>query len=264
MEEQYMSLITEYIDGSLSEESRKEFDAYVTEGHIDMHEVEALAELQGKMITAPEPIPTDAMSEGFYSQLNAAKVEQSTDSGASKWEVLWQMILGTNRGRLAFGMAVLVFGIVIGRTLTGSFYQNQLTDLSAQMVDMKEMMMMTMLEEESVTKRLKGVQMSSELVSTNAEVTDAMFMTLNSDESTNVRMAALNLLAQYADDPAIREGLINSISQQESPLMQVALAELMVELQESKAVSEFKNIIEGEYTPEEVKTTLRESVNKIM
>ncbi|MFT7151046.1 MAG: hypothetical protein ACI82Q_002921, partial [Nonlabens sp.] len=65
-------------------------------------------------------------------------------------------------------------------------------------------------------------------------------------------------------DPIIREGLINSISEQESPLMQLALAELMVELQEKKSVEEFNDIIEDEYTPEEVKTTLRESVNKIM
>ncbi|MFY0593822.1 hypothetical protein [Roseivirga sp.] len=264
MEEQYMSLITEYIDGSLSEKRRQEFDAYVAEGLIDMQEVKALSELQGKMMSTSEPIPSDAMAEGFYTRLNAAKEKQNRQSNNFSWESIWHFFLGTSRGRLAFGMAVLVFGVVIGRTLTSSVYQGQLTDLSAQMADMQEMMMMSMLEEESVTKRLKGVQMSSELVSSNAEVTDAMFVTLNSDESTNVRMAALNLLAEYADDPAIREGLINSISQQESPLMQVALAELMVQLQESKAVSEFNSIIDGEYTPEEVKTTLRESVNKIM
>jgi len=264
MEEQYISLITDYIDNNLSAEGKKAFDKHVAEGIIDMQEVEAFAALHGKMTTASEPIPSDAMREGFYSKLSEVKAEQRTETGESRWSHFWQMLIGTNKGRLAFGMSVLIFGVVLGRTLTGSFYQGQLTELSAQMDDMKEMMMMSMLEEESVTQRLKGVQMSSELVSTNAEVTDAMFVTLNSDESTNVRMAALNLLAQYADDPAIREGLVNSISEQESPLMQVALAELMVQLQESKAVSEFKDIIEGEYTPEEVKTTLRESVNKIM
>lgn len=264
MEEQYMSLITDYIDENLSVERKREFDAYVAEGHIDMKEVEALGVLQGKIRSTSEPMPSPSLSEGFYSMLSDAKVEANKPSLVSRWDQLWQMLIGTNRGRLAFGMAVLIFGVVIGRTLTGSFYQNQMTELSTQMADMQELMMMSMLEEESVTKRLQGVQMSSELVSSNAEVTNAMFVTLDSDESTNVRMAALNLLAQYADDPAIREGLINSISKQESPLMQVALAELMVELQETKSVDQFNNIIEGEYTPEEVKAMLRESVNKIM
>lgn len=259
-----MSLITDYIDDNLSVERKREFDTYVAEGHIDMKEVEALGVLQGKIMNASEPEPSAAMREGFYSMLSDVKAASNRSSIASRWEQLWQMLMGSNRGRLAFGMSVLIFGVVIGRALSGSFYQGQMTELSSQMADMKEMMMMSMLEEESVTKRLQGVQMSRELVSSNTEVTNAMFVTLNSDESTNVRMAALNLLAQYADDPAIREGLVNSISKQESPLMQVALAELMVELQESKSVDQFKNIIEGEYTPEEVKTMLRESVNKIM
>ncbi len=264
MEEQYMSLITDYIDGNLSEERKREFDAYVEEGHIDMEEIKAIIALQGRIERTEQPIPGAAMSEAFYTMLNNVKETDSKKEVSFKLEQLWPMLFGTNMGRLAFGMVLLIVGVVVGRGVTGITYKNQLSELSTQMTDMKEMMMMSMLEEESVTQRLKGVQMSSELVSSNKEVTDAMFLTLNSDESTNVRMAALNLLAQYANDPNIREGLINSIAKQESPLMQIALAELMVELQESKSVDEFKNIIEGEYTPEEVKTTLRESIDKIM
>ncbi len=264
MEEQYMSLITDYIDGNLTADRQREFDTYVAEGHIDMAEVDAIKALQGRMETAQDPEPSAAMSENFYTMLNEAKAQVSANKDVWNLDRIWQLLFGTNSGRLAFGMAVLVIGVVLGRGFSGSAYQSELKSLSSQMTQMQQMMSMAMLEEESVSERLKGVQMSSQLVSSNKEVTDAMFVTLNNDESTNVRMAALNLLAEYADDSAIREGLVNSISKQESPLMQLALAELMVELQEPKAVKEFKEIIEGEYTPEEVKTTLRESVNKIM
>lgn len=265
MEEQYMSLITEYIDGNLSEARRKEFDSYVADGHIDMEEVKTMAALQGKMMSVEAPEPTDAMREQFYSMLAEQKSQNNGQPAESTFKKIWMLLFGTNQGRLAFGFAVLIIGVVLGRSFTGAVYNKQLTQLSSQMADMQEMMMMSMLEEESVTQRLKGVQMSSELVGTSKNaVTEAMFVTLNTDESTNVRMAALNLLAQYADDPVVREGLINSIPKQESPLMQVALAELMVVLQEGKAKDAFKNIIEGEYTPEEVKTTLRENLEKIM
>ncbi|MBO3700311.1 hypothetical protein [Roseivirga sp. E12] len=264
MDEQYMSLITDYIDNNLSTERKREFDTYVAEGHIDMSEVEAIKVLQTKMETADTPEPSVAMTDNFYRMLNDAKAQPSPNKREWSLERVWQLLFGTNSGRLAFGMAVLLIGVVAGRGFSGNAYQNELKNLSSQMSEMQQMMSMAMLEEESVSERLKGVQMSSGLVSSNKEVTDAMFVTLNNDESTNVRMAALNLLSEYADDPAIREGLINSISEQESPLMQLALAELMVELQEQKAVKEFNQIIEGEYTPEEVKTTLRESVNKIM
>ncbi len=264
MEEQYMSLITDYIDGNLTVERKREFDTYVAEGHIDMKEVKTIMVFQEKMESAEMPSPTSSLSDNFYSMLSEAKAESQRKSNAWSFDQIWHRVFGTNSGRLAFGMVVLISGVVVGRGLSGSAYQSELKTLSNQMTEMQQMMSMTMLDGEAVSDRLKGVQMSSELVSSNREVTNAMFVTLNNDESTNVRMAALNLLAQYANDPVIREGLVNSISQQESPLMQLALAELMVELQESKAVEEFKEIIEGEFTPEEVKTTLRESVNKIM
>lgn len=106
--------------------------------------------------------------------------------------------------------------------------------------------------------------MSNGIVSENRKVTDALFITLNSDESTNVRLAALATLAEYAQDPMIREGLIKSITQQRSPLVQVALAELMVDLQESQAKEEFESILNAENTPDDVKTVLRENLDKIM
>lgn len=123
---------------------------------------------------------------------------------------------------------------------------------------------MAMLERESVSDRLKGVQMSSALSSSNEKVIDALFLTLNSDPSTNVRIAALNTLAGYTSDPKVREGLVNSISKQKSPLMQVNLAELMVKLQETKAKDELKSILESDQTPEDVKVTLRASMEKII
>lgn len=106
--------------------------------------------------------------------------------------------------------------------------------------------------------------MSNGLVTKNGEVTDALFITLNNDQSTNVRLAALATLSEYAKDPAIREGLVKSITQQKSPLVQVALAELMVQLQESQAIKEFEPILNAENTPDDVKTALRQNLDKIM
>jgi len=264
MEEQYISLITDYIDDNLSIERKREFDAYVVEGHIDLNEVNELMAFAAKIEKSDAPLPSAALSDNFYTILNAERAKTNIDKSDWTFDRIWQVLFGTNGGRLAFGMVILLVGVVLGRGYSGSAYQTELKMLSSQMSEMRQLMSVAMLDGDAVSERLKGVQMSSELVSSNKEVTSAMFVTLNNDESTNVRMAALNLLAQYVNDPIIREGLINSISEQESPLMQLALAELMVELQEKKSVEEFNDIIEDEFTPEEVKTTLRESVNKIM
>lgn len=264
MEEQYMSLITEYMDGTLTPEREREFQEYIQQGHIDVKEVEALMVMQKNLIGIKVPEPSAALRESFYQKLAEAGKTIEKNEKAPWAERINAWLFGQVYGKLAFGVLILVIGLWIGKSIGADPYQNQLTALNSQITEMREMMMMSMLEKESVTDRLKGVQMSSELSSSNQKVIDALFVTLNKDRSTNVRMAALNTLAQYANEPQIREGLVNSIRQQQSPLMQVALAELMVELQEQKAIDQFKPILENEFTPEEVKTTLQASIEKIM
>lgn len=263
MEDKYMSLITDYIDGTLTAEREREFKQYVEEGHILMEEVQALEQMQSVIGKAEQPKPSEELSGRFYTMLAEAKRTQKPQQPGFL-EQLSQLFFSTVYGRAAFGACLLVIGLFTGRELGGSNSQDEINALTAQVTDMREMMMVNMLEEESVTERLKGVQMSYGLPKTNKTVTDALFMTLNNDESTNVRIAALQALEAYANDPAIREGLINSITNQESPLMQVALAELMVELQEKKSIDQFKQLMEKEETPEEVKSTLQESIGKIM
>tara|TARA_B100000965_G_scaffold406832_1_gene449312 strand:+ start:6654 stop:7460 length:807 start_codon:yes stop_codon:yes gene_type:complete len=265
MEEKYMSLITEYMDGTLTDERRREFEEYVEQGFIDMQEVNELRTMGQQMATTPKPEPTDALHSNFYQMLAA---EQSRVEGKEDfrhvWSVLGRFFFATSKGRFAFGFCVLLVGLVLGRLFTGSVYNSQLNRLSDQMAGMQEVMMKTMLEDQSVTQRLKGVQMSNGLVSKNREVTDALFLTLNNDESTNVRLAALASLANYAKDSAIRERLIKSINQQRSPLVLVAMAELMVDMQETQAVKAFEPILNAENTPDDVKSALRENLDKIM
>lgn len=263
MEEQYMSLITDYIDGTLTEEREREFRQYVEEGHIVMEEVEALKLMDGRMAEAEMPEPSPQLKDNFYQMLAEAK-QGEQQAGISFWQQLSQLFFSTNYGRMAFAAAIMLLGIWAGTQFGSRSSQGEMEALAKEVYDLKELTMMAMLEKESVADRLKGVQMSQSIPVTNQKVTDALFMTLNNDESTNVRMAALSALSSYTSDPIIREGLIKSIAQQESPLMQVALAELMVELQESKSVEEFNKLLESERTPEEVKSTLKESIEKIM
>jgi hypothetical protein len=265
MDEQTMSLITDYIDGTLTPEREKEFQQYVKEGHIEMEEVNAILNMQSMMESAESPEPSDNMRVNFYQMLSEAKKKEVSIQGQEGFfELLNRLLFGSNMGKLAFGVVVLIVGVLAGNGFGSNKYEQQLTSLNTQMSDMQEVLMVSMLKETSVSDRLMGIQMSNELVSSNKTVTDALFVTLNNDESTNVRIAALNTLSVYVNDPVIREGLINSILKQDSPLLQMALAELMVDLQEKKSIKLFEQIVGDDNTPIEIKSNLQESIEKIM
>jgi hypothetical protein len=76
------------------------------------------------------------------------------------------------------------------------------------------------------------VSYTSDITHADEKVINALFTTLNNDLNVNVRLVALEALTQFAKDAIVREGLVKSLAVQDSPMVQVALADVMVKLQE--------------------------------
>jgi len=167
--------------------------------------------------------------------------------------------------RLAFGSVTLVLGLVVGLLLRSPVHKDEQIEMLGQEVsDLKELMMLSLLEEESVTDRLKAVNLTHDMDQASQKVTGALLQTLNSDDNVNVRLAALDALKAYAGESAIRQELIRSIAKQVSPLVQIALAELMVEMHAKASVGELEKIIRNKNTPADVKNKIQESIKVLL
>src|SRR5688500_2192010 len=132
------------------------------------------------------------------------------------------------------------------------------------MSEMKEIMMLNMLEKESATDRLKAVRLTSEMSEASMKVTTALLQTLNNDENINVRLAALEALKPYVRNINVRKELILSIAKQDSPLVQVSLAEVMAEFQVKSSVKELEKIMQSDKTPADVKTRIKQSIDVLI
>jgi HEAT repeats len=170
-----------------------------------------------------------------------------------------------NWQRWAVAASILVVGLI-----GGMFFQktvlNPKTDvaeLSNEVHELKEMMMLTMLENPTATERMKAVSYTQELPKVNDKVLEALFTTLNTDSNENVRLVTLDALVELAANPKVREGLVASLLIQESPLMQVALADAMVALQEKKSVKSFKKLLQNQQLNPGVKQKLEQSVKQL-
>ena len=58
----------------------------------------------------------------------------------------------------------------------------------------------------------------------------ALLHAVNHDTNVNVRLSAVDALAKFADQPEVRRALVDSLPVQESPLVQIALIDLLVQL----------------------------------
>jgi hypothetical protein len=259
-------LTSRYAAGILTQAEQQELEKGIEAGYIDLAMLEGLDMLQrdaDAVITASTPQPSPALDDAFYSMLRAEQGRASRSTFS--WKGFFSLpVLGP---RLAFASVALVIGIAVGFFLDKPAQPadpQQIAVLSKEVTDLKEMMMLSLLEKESASERLKAVSLTEDLGQASRKVTEALLQTLNQDENTNVRLAALEALKPYAHDSHVREALIRSIGHQESPLVQVALAELMAALQARSSVDALKKIMEDERTPGDVKKKIRQSIDVLI
>ncbi|MDQ2657319.1 MAG: HEAT repeat domain-containing protein [Bacteroidota bacterium] len=255
-------LLDRFRAGDASAADRARIEQLLSEGVIDLEDIERLAELEAQVIRLADPSPSASLDKRFYEMLanERRKNRASVWAGFFSWTDL--------APKLTLASFMLVVGLAIGNLIpsgdtTGAGHE-QISLLTKQVSDLQEMMMLSLLEKGSATERLRAVGLTREMDEASKKVTSALIQTLNQDENVNVRLAALEALKPYAADNKVREELVRSIVKQESPLVQVSLAELMAALQEKSAVGEFEKIIGSENTPVEVKKKIRESIDVLI
>jgi len=254
-QERIEELIVKYNEGQASDQEIKLIEQLIEDGQIELSQLRELTLLEEQVMKLEAPAPSTDLDDNFYTMLKTVKAKNKGFSWSSFFS--WPEVAPT----LALASVTLVLGFLGGYLLFPSpSSNNEVAELKGEVLEMKEMIMLTMLEKESATERLKAVSLTSEMSNVSSKVTNALLQTLNNDENINVRLEALEAIKPFVRDSRIRAELVRSIAKQESPLVQVALAELMVALQEKSSVKELQKILQRERTPQEVKKRIEESI----
>lgn len=252
---QIEELVAKYNEGVADPAEVKLLEQLIESGAVDLTELYQLKSLDDLIQKLNTPTPSLRVDEQFYAALGREKKSNQSFS-LPVWNSLFP--------RLALAAGLIVVGFISGYWLQSPFHRNEVSALTEQVGELKEMMMLSLLEKESASQRLKAVSLTSDMTEVSTAVTDALITTLNQDENVNVRLAALDALKLYVNDSHVRTRLIESIAIQDSPLVQVALAELMVAIQEKKSVDALKKLLNKEGTPQEVKNKITESIQVLI
>jgi HEAT repeat protein len=166
-------------------------------------------------------------------------------------------------------LVLVTFGLVLGYLLhrpaqTSIAYNKQIDSLSSQVSEIKQVMMLSLLQDPSASQRIKAVSYTDDLGNVNLRVIDALLTTLNEDPNVNVRLATLEALVRFSGEPKVREGLVRSINLQESPIMQSAIADVMVKLQEKSSVQSLQKLLSKKDLNKMVKVNIEKSIQKLI
>ncbi|MFY7670093.1 HEAT repeat domain-containing protein [Tenacibaculum sp. MEBiC06402] len=259
---EFKELLTDYVLGNLSNSKNQELELFLKENpgyYIELEEASFFLE----SIHDEIPEPTTSMDIKFYTMLNSEKAKEENISFVSKIE---KFLSGNVFKKVAYSLTILTVGFFLGKGF------NNKSDIEVQNIEkvqqeaetVRSQLVLTLLDQPSANKRLQAVSEVNKLNKVTETILQALFKTLNNDENVNVRLSAIEALGNYTEYPLVREGLIASILKQDSPLVQIALADLMVLLQEKAAIKSFEKILDEEDTNESVKQKMEESIERII
>lgn len=258
--DKHIHLVTGYIEGSLSETDRIQLQSLIDRGEVDILDLVNMEKVYKQIGSIEVPKPGQRVHDNFYRFLDAQVKEQrskSTGSGfkqtLSRIQPLWSYVVAA---------ACLVIGIFIG-DLWNPFSDNEgkIDQLSTEVTQMREVLMISLLQNDSPVERLRAVNISQQISKTDDRLVEALLNTLNNDTNVNVRVAAINALVDRGTDPLVRKGLIQSIAHQSSPLVQIALADAMITLQAPDSAIEFERLLaETDQMDESVRLKLENTI----
>lgn len=213
-----------------------------------------------------DPEPSAQMKVNFRAMLDDFKATQEkpvvTDGFWSRFKRSWVL-----RPRVSLTYIFIILVICTGAVYWFSRNDRQeaeVKELHAQVHDLKQTMMLAMLNNPLASERIKAVNYTGEMKRVDKHVIIALLAALNNDPNVNVRLSTLEALVQLAGNPEVRVGLIQSITKQDSPVIQLAIADVMLKLQEKRSVGSFKELLKQKDLDNEVKHRLKETITKLI
>ena len=176
----------------------------------------------------------------MYAANASSNVKRGFDwSAATRW-------LRSPVGALAWSVALIVIGVLIGTRVgdansSGASRDRELADMHAELTSMRQLVALSMLQQQSASDRLQGVNYTNREDHLDPQVFAALMHTLRYDNSVDVRLAALDALSRHAGQPAVRKSVGDSLQTQQSPMVQVALIDLLSEWRDPEAAQRLRN-----------------------
>lgn len=176
------------------------------------------------------------------------------------------MLSGIFRPQWVIGIFLLLFGLGVGYFLRPDVETIPTQTIAAnnETEEVRQKLVLTLLDQPSANQRLQGVSEANKFENADDIVIKALLKTLNSDPNVNVRLAAIESLTNYVDKPEVRQGLVQSIPNQESPILQITLVNLMVALQEKASIEPFKQLLKQKQLDTTVKKRIERSIESII
>jgi len=240
-------------------------------------EWQELNETWARLGLLPDEQPSQNLRRDFYRRLEASRRELAATERQPLRERLPGLlsrlrtmaeVLRPASPAMRLATAVLVVAVGFGAGFfMGHGQENgsgKIERLSREVDSLQQQMTLSLLSQPSASARLQGIALTSRVQEPEPSLIAALLDTLDSDPSVNVRLSAVDALYLFSGHEQVRSALSASLARQTSPLVQIALIDLLVSLKEKQAATALKQLLADRKILPEVQQRAQLGIGKII
>ncbi|MBO0320756.1 HEAT repeat domain-containing protein [Muricauda sp. CAU 1633] len=256
-----LELIPEYLDGVLPVEIQKQVEEHLLKCPKCQKEMEEMKLLFNALDTEVVAVPSDRLKAKFEEALEAEKenmgqVVSLTSRKRSNW--------ASNLLKVAASIALLVAAFQMGSLFQQQKVDENISVLKDETLQMKQTAMLSLMENQSASKRIQGVNYIDEFEHPDEAIIKALANRLLNDENDNVRLTAFEALSKFTSSETVKNVFIDALGQEKNPSIQIGIIEELVKIQEKKAIDPMKKLLDEEETQPFVKEQIKTGLPKII
>ncbi len=257
------ALLRRYDAGETTPEEEERLARYFTAGPTPPQWAGYAAQFGYFRAQGQETVPTEALFdripfEGPAESNTALRVEGTAVPRVIR--LSWGMGLAASVSLLLVGF---LGAWLLLRGGTPAAPTGDIVALQQEVKEMKRLVMLSLLENQSASERIRAVSYAEALPGLDPAVRDALIRTLDGDQNPNVRLAAAEALGRFPDSEEVRQALVGALERQPDPMLQITLIHLLVNMEEKRAARSIEKLIRRDSTPEAVRSLARKGLDAL-
>ncbi|WP_190810878.1 zf-HC2 domain-containing protein [Flagellimonas sp. S3867] len=263
MKKQHVSdLLPEYLDNILSNAKAAEVEKHLLTCAQCQKELEEFKVLFKAIADEPVSVPSDKIRSKFEEALELEKATEtkvvtlSKEHKKSSW--------ASNMLKVAASIALLVASFQMGSVFQQKKSNDDLAFVQNESLQLKQTAMLSLMENQSASKRIQGVNYIEEFPNPDEAIVKALTNRLLHDENDNVRLNAFEALSKFTSSETVKTAFIKALETEKNPSIQIAIIQALVSIQEKKAIAPMQKLLEQEDTQPFIKKEIKLGLPKII
>lgn len=243
--------LIDYIDKNLDPKEYDTITAHLSSCPDCQESLNELQQIFKGIENEKEEIPDQSLKTSFEEMLltekallQEPKVVSLHQPSKSNWKAVIQ---------IAATIALIVSAYFFGKQQNQESFYEEMAVLQKEKKQLKQEVTISLIENESASKRLQAVNYAEEFEKPSNDILKALINKMFYDDHINVRLAAAEALAKFSDSEMVRKSFIDALEIEKDPGMQIELIQILVSIQEKRAVPSMEKLLQNEETPSYVK-----------